>query len=228
MKKQQQKQDRLSYTCTDGMVVKLRVASHTMYFAINATVEREFRERGRQVDVPKYTIILAGGGEETHDHDEKSIEDASTEEQEQWQDHLDTQAEIELEVQNRNGLFLFQEGLDDIYEKNAERDDWVKRYERWCGPVPEKADDRFITYIETQVIKTPNDQIEVMSLILGLMLDGVPEDLVGIAREMFRDSLAGYTTSVELQPAMGEVAGIVDDSEAAGDGEQANGGPDGA
>lgn len=227
MKKRQQKQDKLSYTCTDETTVKFRVASHSMFMRIDNAVEQQFRRDGKQVDPPQYTITMAGGGEEEHDHDEKSIEDAPPEEQEQWGNYLDTCAEIETEAKNRSGLFIFREGLE-CDEETAQSGDWIAEYEKWLGPVPEDPDERFIIYVETVLLKTPGDQVEAMGHILALMMDGVPEDVVGAAREMFRDSLAGYATSVGLQPAMGKVTRVMENSETAGDGEQVNGGPDGA
>lgn len=214
-------ENKLSYTCTDGTVVKLRVASHSMFLQIDSAVEKQFERDGRQVKPPQYAAETAGGKVEYHDHDEKSIEDATPEEKEQWQEYLDTRAEIEIEAKSRSGLFIFREGLDESYGDEAQADGWIKQYEKWLGPVPDDPDDRFMAYVETVLIKTPADQVEVMGRILTLMMDGIPEDLTSAMRAMFRDSLAGYAASVGLLPGLGgQVTRVVDDSEKTGDGEQ--------
>lgn len=210
--------DKFTFVCTDGSEIKLRVASHAMMHGIDARVEREFKEADRQVNPPQYVAELVGGTEEHHDHDEKSIEGAPQEEQDRWQDYLDTCVEIETEAGKRRNLFIYREGLT-LDEDEAQGGDWIVTYERYCDPVPTDPDERLLLYVETAVLKTPADQMGAVGKIMALMVDGVPEELTDIAQDMFRHSLEQQAAFDGLQAELGQEPGSVVDSAPSGNGE---------
>ena len=129
------------YIATDGREVHLRPVSHILLQRLDIIVEKEFREAGRQVDPPQYRAELAGGGEEFHDHDEKSIEGAPNDEKEAWENYLTTQAELGDETSSRRGLFMFRKGIR-FEETDYSDDDWAEEQKLWGFDVPDDPDKR--------------------------------------------------------------------------------------
>lgn len=184
---------RTIYTTTDGKEIHIRPVSHVLLERIAIVVEKEFRDKKEPIDPPQYTAVLAGGAEEHHDHDEESIRDAPQDEQDAWDEHLKANERLAAESSRRRGLFIFREGID-MQKTGADYagGDWAERQARWGFDVPEDDDDRFMYYIETELLKTPSDQLGVISHIMALTMDGVPEDLVGAAQQFFRDQMGWY------------------------------------
>lgn len=198
------------YTTTEGKEITLLPVSYMRLQSITSQVERQFRERGEQVDLPCYTAQIVGGGEVEHEHDEESIKTASPEEKAAWDAYHDCQARMGKEAIDRRNHYLFQKGIA-IDMKDALEGDWIKEAEYFgFDPPSEDPKERVMEYIESELLKTPEDQVEVTTRIVRLSMAGVPQDALDAATDMFRSLLEGGVPSQEPEMDLDETEGVLE------------------
>jgi hypothetical protein len=199
-----------TYVTTEGREVVLLPVSYVRLQSITLQVEKEFRAKGEQVDVPQYTAITAGGGEEKHDYDEESIKSAPEEDKTAWDAYHDCQARMAVEATKRRNHYLFLKGIR-IDRVDALSGEWIKEAEFFgFDPPPEDEKERMMEYVETVLLKTPGDQLEVTTRIVRLSMAGVPDDALDAAEETFRALLAGEASLEEPEMELDEETGILD------------------
>lgn len=175
------------FTTTAGVRIPIQpISLLDLQLAQNA-VEEQFREGGEPVDPPTYEVRLElEGTSEYHPHTKVTIEDATDEEKEAWQKHLETIDRMQDEVQSRTAL-IFLEGI--IFDL-PEDDKWIKRRKKLLNEdVPEDEDERKLHYINNVLLKTPADKNNLMLEIQKLSMTGADEEVIEAFEELFRSQM---------------------------------------
>jgi hypothetical protein len=171
-------------------------------------VEAEYRADGKRLDNPTYTITTADGHDEKHAIDATMLDTLTSEQRAEWDAYKRDSADFEAEATRRIGNAMLLLGLD-LGEPPAE---WLEQMQ-WIGlPVPEDPKERKLMYIETAVLLTPSDQMGVMSKIVTVSAQGVPEEEIraieATFRSAFQRSLAGaVSTSIGGLDVQSDVSG---------------------
>ena len=150
---------------------------------LQASIERKMKAEGKLLDPPTYTVELLGGTTQTHPHDEVSIADPSTsdEEKQAWEQYLiDIEEFNDTFTEVSTNLLLYDGVSCEIGE------DWIEE-QKWIGiDVPENKYDLKVHYLQTEVFKTPLELREVIADIMIASMKGVDQDAVDAAMRSFR------------------------------------------
>jgi hypothetical protein len=201
------------FTTTEGREIMLLPVSYIRLQSIDLQVEKEFKDRGEQVNVPQYIAETIGGVTERHDHDEESIKTASEEDKAAWDAHIDCRARMTAEATKRRNQYIFLKGID-IDRNDALEGNWIKEAEYFgFAPPPEDEKERMMQYVETELLKTPQDQLGVTTRIIRLSMEGVPDDTLDAAEATFRALLAGQVPAEDEDSGgkVDETEGVLDD-----------------
>lgn len=199
---------------SDGQEYELRPVSDTLLERARAGVVKRFKAEGKPIDPPTYTIVNVAGEETVHEHDETTLEyplelvleelgeDADQEEaasiaeertqenQQQWIAYLDAQEELAAAV-NDMQMRVWLRGIV-VDEEEVQNGDWIQ-FQEWLGAeIPEPGLDRWYHYMTTEVLKTPEDFLQVIQKLSLISYAGlVSEEVIESAIDSFRDRLQG-------------------------------------
>lgn len=173
-----------TYT-TRATKIKLRLSP------VSPLLIGKVQESLQEPPVPRYKVETAVPGVvEWHDHDESTIaeDDTPEEEKQAWREYKARLREIQS-LRNQRFIDLFMgKGIDFDLPDN---DDWIEAQEMLGITVPpvEKRVARKIHYLQTEVLTTQDDISEVMTRIMAMT--GVGNAALDEARGLFRRSLQG-------------------------------------
>lgn len=120
---------------------------------------------------PTYTVPV-GTGEHTStqeiEHDKKSIEE-TPEDKEKWDDYLEHEIEFNAVLNERMAKAIM---LMSVKFDMPEDDDWMKIQKILGVDVPDDPDERKQHYLETEIMGSPQDTIELMAMATIGSFDG--------------------------------------------------------
>src|SRR6187549_3185328 len=138
------------YTTEFGVKITLLPIPELLAAQITESVTEGMREEGFQLDVPTYTTELVGGGEETREHDEESIQDELTaaEDRAKWKRY---EQAVE-ERARRTGIKLLDMMLLRGTKVELPADnDWIEQQKFLGIRVPDDPTLRKLHYLKTEV-----------------------------------------------------------------------------
>lgn len=163
-------------------------------------VRDRYRQQGLPIDVPQYEANI-GGVIQKFDHDEKSIlqappgtpeEDKAAvieAQKELWAEHKATLKKFEDEDKEIMVEYMFLDSLGAIQlpEDNA----WEVRQLKKDIKIPTDPEEKRRHYIQTILVKSRADLLDLMSTITAVSLGITKEADVETIRDSFRDKLLG-------------------------------------
>lgn len=179
-----------------GLEIEFEPISMSTLVLAEQGVEAFFRERGDPIDKPTYKIAVEGGDEIEFeldaDHLEASNKDGTPNEEETykrkslWSAHQLAVLALAREKQKVQSSVMY----DALHIELPKDDGWIKRQERLYVKVPR--DDPYELrrhYIETEVLKTVSDIIELTTRIMEFSTAGVlTEETLAAARQSFQNT----------------------------------------
>jgi hypothetical protein len=154
-------------------------------------VEKKYRDRGEPLSPPTYTVELPNGGEETHVHDEVSIEQVGDPEvnKEAWNAYKRALSRLTYEKFDVQLRLFMQEGIDIDEEFGSPK--WEEAQKGWGIEIPEGPAEKCRHFLLTEVLKTPDDMAGFMRNCLKLSQKGdVDEEAVEAFVQFFRNLLS--------------------------------------
>lgn len=199
-----------------GVEIRIVPLSDFTMELLNATVEREFRERGEPLDVPTYSYTAIGGDVLTAPLDADSLEDpddpAQTEENKRlWAAYLDARKRLAAEQAERLLRAQLLLGAEIIGEEQPE---FARTFKTLGIPIPEDADERKVMYLRDYAMNDAEMQ-EFLFLVQILMASTmVSTEEIEAAKATFRrgmgqglgDYLRGLGQIAATAGAAGEAA----------------------
>ncbi len=174
------------FTTTAGIKILIQPVSMLDLELAKNAVEEHFRKADKPIDPPTYEVEVLGGEKENHPHTEKTIEEGTGQEKENWQAHLEAVNEMQDEIQSRTAL-VFSEG---IIIDLPEGDSWIKRRKKLFNEdVPEDEDEKKLYYINNILLKTPADKSDLMLEIQLLSLTGATPEAIKAYEDLFRGQM---------------------------------------
>lgn len=170
----------MHYTSTLGVEVIFLPMPPLLREKIEASLEKEWP----RPEPPTYTIKTTAGVEETHPHDETTLE--TEEDKADWAAYKQENNEWD-EENSRRMLRAIQ--LQCIKLTNQDDTEWIERQEFLGIDVPENKFERHLHYIETEVIGNEDDIMACMTIPMQLAANASDEDMAA-AEKLFRDAVA--------------------------------------
>ena len=135
-------------------------------------------------DPPTYTVSLAGGGEETHVHDETSILQSSEVEKIKWAEYLITLNEIqEMSTEILLDIILI-EGVEVSPQVEEEQ---VKKMRFLKIKIPEDPQERSLAVRKAFIIGGKEDAETITSMVM--VLTGVSADDLKLTKKSFQNKV---------------------------------------
>ena len=181
------KEPKREFTTSTGKVVHLQAVAQRLLTDIDVEVEREFTEKGKPVEPPKYDAPTIGGGSKSFYHDEESIKTATDEEKQLWVEHKKCLSELEDEQGERKlGMFIIEGVLEEP------TDEWLARMKHYKMKLPKDPFDLKVRYVTYDLLRTPED-LAIFASAIMLLSAGMEVDEAAIEAAMgsFRDSIRG-------------------------------------
>jgi len=170
---------------TDGREIHLTPVSQVLIQKTTEAVRRELKAAGLPLEPPTYTVATVAGTVETFVHDETTL--SSDEDKAAWAAYQAATAQLARDTNERVTKLLMLKGIDVADPPPAWADD-----QKWLGiEVPDDPRERKLAYIQTDVLKTPDDIVVATMRIMQLSLTGLPEEDLEAIEAMFRSSMAG-------------------------------------
>jgi len=171
------------YITEEGMELRLKHVSSNLLTQITRAIEFP--------KPPTYKVELASGDVEEYDHDETTLEVEDDEEAtrqnkrawEKYKKELDEANADAMRLQTRAMLF---KGID---IELPEETDWIEELEILGVDIPDNKTDLKILYIETEVLKSLRDMLEVTVELMKL--SGVRGEAIDKIESSFRSLLEG-------------------------------------
>jgi hypothetical protein len=207
--------DRLQFETIDGIKIKFNLISWSEYQLQRAKLMVEYRERGDQIDCPTYTVKFASGSQQEFPHDTKSIlsappdtapEDVDTVIEQQkatWDKYLETIKIFAWEDNILLSNMVFEDALNTLQLPDDEG--WMKKQIRRKLTIPEDPEERRRHYINTVILKSAGDQLDLCAQIVGAS-SGIAEDDLQSVMIGFRSSLWSKSKTALKRNTAGEVA----------------------
>jgi hypothetical protein len=172
-----------TYTTTYGRELEVDPISIILIQKLQTALQKDYEKRGISLEPPQYCTELPSGDRQCFNHDEETIKDDGTtdEERAEWKRYQENLSEFNNELGDRVlGAMVMDQPVD--FEEG-----WEKRLE-WLGvEIPEDELDRKMLYMTTRVLKTPEDIQGYMFRVMEISAGTAGEDAVEAARAMFRD-----------------------------------------
>ena len=167
-------------TTIGGLEVKLQPTSQTQTQRIQTGIEKRWRERGEPVDPPTYTATTATGETETYTHDETSL--TTDKDRTAWAVYQDALARMTAEINLRVTQYLLLQGVVGC-EPTPE---WAEE-QTWYGvEAPEDPRERRMLYLETEILRTPEDITTAVREIMKLSYSGASQEAIDAIDRLFR------------------------------------------
>jgi len=187
--RRQEKEDegRVIVTTSRGIRGECMAIGHAV-----AQLQESIRDDTDWPEAPTYTVKYAGGEEKNVAHDEKSIEDPKTTDEERaaWAEYLEALGAAETEFNDRFAkaqMRLF--ASDGFVPLNAPpEDEWIKKQE-WIGyVVPEDPNERRLHYFLSEIIGNVDD--DMMAIYMGIAsATGADEGRLSTLEASFRSEM---------------------------------------
>jgi hypothetical protein len=194
-----------TFTTQAGVVVRCRAVSDTLLTMALARIEKEFRDRGEPLDPPTYTVKIAlpggDGGEETHAHDEKTLDDPDPDvakaNHAAWNAYQDAQARLAKAQNEKREWLWYMAGLQFEMSENG----WAEEQEALFGiAVPAEPQARRMHYIKTVLLPTMDDLMKALETVTLLSYSGLVDP------EVVRASIASFRHQLQGPAAAGDLA----------------------
>jgi hypothetical protein len=157
--------------------------------AMLEAMEENIRASITWPDVPTYTVHYAGGETVQKPHDESSIADPKTTEEEKlaWADYLLDRQAADAEFEEKRGEGYMRLLAVDGFKVRDAGDDWERRHRFYGMTVPDDPLERALHYFRTEVASTQDD---VYLIMLGIYrASGYDEEVLSQMEATFRASL---------------------------------------
>lgn len=170
---------------TDGREIHLHPVSQVLIQKTTEAVRREMKVAGMPLEPPTYEIATVAGTVETHVHDETTL--SNDEDRAAWAAYQAATAQLGRDTNERVTKLLMLKGVD-VADPPPE---WAED-QKWLGiEVPDDPRERKLAYIQSDVLKTPDDIVVATMRIMQLSLTGLPEEDLDAIEAMFRNQMAG-------------------------------------
>jgi hypothetical protein len=175
-----------TYTTIDGVTLETVAVSPFLLEKVRQSVYDRLRNDGILIDCPTYEVKTAAGNVEIHEHNEKTIADQATpdEDRELWEKY---QAGLKLsttEAIEKVTEALLLRGVKFDLPKD---DGWKEEQEFLGVTIPEKMHELKLHYLTTELVKSAADIIELVSTVTRHT--GVSEEALAAAEASFRGAL---------------------------------------
>ncbi len=171
------------YTTTYGLDVKVEPISVILLQKLQGSLRKQFENDGKSMVPPEYCVELPGSEKQCYLHDEDTIkeDDTSDEDKEAWTLYQETLDEYNNELSERIlGAIIMDQPIE--YEEG-----WEKRLE-WVGlEIPEDELDRKVLYTTTRLLRVAEDIQGYMFKVLEISAGTANEEAIAAAKAMFRD-----------------------------------------
>jgi hypothetical protein len=189
------------YVTVGGTKVFYKPMSFVKQGKIKQGLELDYRERGEPLDTPKVEVAVFGDETIEVDLSEANIEvednpEETARRKELWAAHIDALGRLKKDLKEAENNQLFKAILTQLPEDES----WIAEQKALHIRVPEDPEKRRQHYIETEVLTSMEDIVEINSLIFtkSAVRTVGAEDLA-VAKDSFRDivlgTLKGSTTA---------------------------------
>lgn len=192
----------------DGRKVHVRAISMVEMEEAERGLEKHFRAQNEPLDPPTYVVSVAGGGEVpyplTADILETSDPVETARRKEAWAAHVEAVNRFNAE-KGRLIQEIILEGVDvDVPEDGV----WEARMKRRYIEVPDDPVLKRQKYLLTEILKTPDDWLNVQNEILILSSSGaIKREVVEAASATFRSQLFAVAEGPDEESAPGRNGG---------------------
>lgn len=217
---------------SSGITITLKPISNVLLKQIDVRVEKEFRESGEPIDVPKYSADLAGGGAEEYEYDEDSLHypielalqrcNGNAEEAQRlaaaetlramklWEKYVDARNRMFQRVTEQRKRYILGAGVE---LESGVPEKWVEEQRAFeMFDIPDDPIDLKVFYILGGVLLTEVEQCEVVGQIMQKCATGIDATLVTGAMHFFRCFLEGKVPAAGASEQEG--SGVLDDAPA--------------
>lgn len=183
-----------TYTTGDGATLETVAVSPFLLEKVRRSVFDRLRGDGILIDCPTYEVKTAAGNIEIHEHNEKTISDQATseEEKELWEKYQAGLKQASTEASEKVTEALLLRGV----KFNLPKDNGWKEEQEFLGiTIPEKQHELKLHYLTTELVKSPADIIGLIATVTRHT--GVSEEALAAAEASFRSSLGESEQSAE-------------------------------
>lgn len=165
----------VEFTNSRGIKVTLRAMSPFIVQLATESIERP--------EIPTYVTEIEGGGSETVFHDEKSILDPKTSEEDKqaWAEYQIALREADRKSSEIMMNVILIESVDVAIDDIPR---WIHKQKMMGITVPENEDERLLLYKKEYVIACPADMEEITKIVMTLT--GVSREEIDIAKKSFQ------------------------------------------
>jgi hypothetical protein len=188
-------------TTPGGQKVTVQAISQVQLQGIGLGVEEEYRGRGEPLDAPTYTVTAVDGHTETHTHDATTA--TTDEDKAAWTLHMNAKQRLEAEKRQAQAKFMMLKGIVASDPSPA----WIAEQKYFKIKLPDDPVDLKLQYIQSEILRTPEDITCAIMEILVLSSIGVPKKDLEAVKASFRSAMAELSTSNDL-PAEGRVGDV--------------------
>jgi hypothetical protein len=166
------------YETVGGSIIQLKPISSRVRDALSA----QWVEPAK----PTYTIQVAGGETEVHDHDESTLE--TEEDKAKWQQYLDTVIAANRKFSELVYTTYIRFGTN--YRDFKPTDDsWLRDQQSIGIEVPDDPEEQQLHYFRTEILSSDVDMRNIIDNVRELSMSG--RMLVKVAEDSFRNQVAG-------------------------------------
>lgn len=180
---------KLSFFTTAGVEVEYTPASAVEIEMSEAALRKEYIERGEPLNVPTYTVQLAGSTPEnpltqTFEHDATTLQ--SDEDKAAWKAHLDALSRFDNELNELRTQIV----IDCLKIELPEDTRWMSKQKRHHIELPTDEYELLHHYIRTEVLRSVEDIYLAMQKVIVASLSGsVDEAAIEASLKTFRNTL---------------------------------------
>lgn len=187
------KTEELVYITVEGKRVPYKPIAFTKRELIRTGLESEYKERGESLDVPQIEIEVLGGEKLAIELSEENlvVDDNETEtarRKDIWNKYLDTKKRFETELKKAHDNLQMSAILVELPEDET----WINEQKKLHIHVPDDLEERRQHYIQTEVLTSFEDILEINSLIFtkSAIRDLSVQELAA-AKDSFRHQILG-------------------------------------
>lgn len=188
-----------------GRVVYCNPLPHDQLSKVENEVEKSYRSRGEPLDPPTYSFQAEGGGQVTVVHDEATILDPKTSEEDKaaWAKHQDALRRFVAERDDRSLRYLCIRGVK-VDVTGSEFKDWLEEERFITGTVPESEFEQRYQFIRSRLVVTTmepdnpektellSDRLKLMETCFLLGFKGATREQIEGFKDFFRLTVGGF------------------------------------
>jgi len=181
------------YITEGGMKVYYKPMSFLKRSMIQEGLLKEYHERGEPLDVPKVEMEVFGGDMIEQELSQETLivegnEEETAKRQKLWQDHIDATNRYNKELKEAEDELLMSAIEVDLPEDES----WIVEQKRLHIQIPDDLHQRRIHYIQTEVLTSMEDLVELTSLIFTKSaVRSINAEDLAIAKDSFRNKIFG-------------------------------------